>query len=89
MPKVIVPPPYQGPTKGQAEVQVEAATLRACIEAVDAEFPGFGPLVFDGAGGLQRFVKLFVNGELVDPADVDRAVAATDEVEVLAAIAGG
>ena len=69
MPRVIVPPPYQGPTQGQAH--------------------GFGPLVFDGAGRVQRFVKLFVNGDLVDPEDVDRPVASGDEIEVLAAIAGG
>jgi molybdopterin converting factor small subunit len=89
MPRVIVPPPYQGPTQGQAHVEVDASTLRGCIEAVESQFPGFGPLVFDGAGRLQRFVKLFVNGDLVDPEDVDRPVASGDEIEVLAAIAGG
>ena len=89
MPIVKIPPPYQGPTRGQAEVQVEGATVRECIEAVGREFPGFAEQVFDASGAVHRFVTLFINGDEIDRAEVDTAVAPTDEVEILAAIAGG
>ncbi|MCE2392112.1 MAG: MoaD/ThiS family protein [Proteobacteria bacterium] len=89
MPKVIVPPPYQGPTLGQAEVDVSAQTVRGAMLAVDSRFPGFAAQIFDGAGAMHRFVKLFRNGEQVDPGDVDQALADDDTVEVVAAIAGG
>ncbi len=89
MPQVKIPPPYQGPTQGRASVEVEGATVRECIEAVGREFPGFAEQVFDGAGNVHRFVTLFINGDEIDRAAVDTAVAATDEVEILAAIAGG
>jgi len=86
MPTVHVPPPYRGPTGGQAEIAVEGATVRQCLEAVEARHPGFAEQVLDGAGQVHRFVRLFVNGE---PAELDAPVKDSDRVEVLAAIAGG
>jgi len=86
MPSVHIPPPYRGPTAGQAEIAVEGATVRQCLEAVEARHPGFGEQVLDGSGQVHRFVRLFVNGE---PAELDAPVKEADRVEVLAAIAGG
>jgi len=89
MPTVKIPPPYQGPTQGQAVVPVEGATLGECIHAVGHRFPGFGEQVFDAEGRVHRFVKLFVNGSEVERGALDTAVGDEDEVEILAAIAGG
>lgn len=89
MPQVKVPPPYRGPTGGRALIQVPGASVRECIEAVEHEFPGFGELVIDDAGRLQNFVTLFINGDEIGRDALDTAVGSDDEVEVLAAIAGG
>jgi molybdopterin converting factor small subunit len=89
LPSVKIPPPYQGPTQGQDCVRVEGATVRECIEAVGRRFPGFGEQVFDAGGEVHRFVKLFVNGDEIDRGATDTPVADGDEVEILAAIAGG
>ena len=89
MPQVKVPPPYQGPTRGAALVDVEGATVGACLEAVGARYPGFGDQVFDANGRVHKFVTLFVNGDEIDRAALDTPVSAADEVEILAAIAGG
>jgi len=89
MPKVMIPPPYRGPTHGAAEVRVDAATVRECLNAVEAEHPGFGELVFSANGELQRFVKLFRNGEPVAKDGLDFPLAEGDEIEVVAAIGGG
>ena len=89
MPKVLIPSPYRGPTHGEDELVVEAATVRGAIEAVEKKFPGFAPQVLDAQGKVHRFVKLFVNGEAVDPKRLDQALAAGDALEIVAAIAGG
>ena len=89
MPVVIVPPPYRGPTGGAEEIRVRAASVRACIEAVDARFPGFGAQVLDGQGRVHRFVTLFVNGDEIPRERVDAPLGADDRLEILAAIAGG
>lgn len=89
MPTVKIPPPYRGPTLGRDSVEVEGANVRACLEAVGGQFPGFCEQIFDASGAVHRFVTLFINGDEIDRKEVDKPVAETDEVEILAAIAGG
>jgi molybdopterin converting factor small subunit len=89
MPTVKIPPPYRGPTQGRAAIEVSGGSVRACIEAVEAECPGIAELIFEPAGGVQPFVTLFVNGEEIGRGQADTPVGVDDEVEILAAIAGG
>ncbi len=86
---VEVPPRYRGPTNGLGLIEVDADTVRACIEAVEAEHPGFRELILDSEGNLRRFVRLFVNGEALDRDAVDTPVADADHVQFVAAAAGG
>jgi sulfur carrier protein ThiS len=89
MPLVIVPPPYQGPTGGVGQIEVDGRTVRECIEAVARAHPGFREQVFDPKGRVHRFVTLFVNGDEIPRESLDAPVSARDRVEILAAIAGG
>jgi hypothetical protein len=89
MPKVLVPPPYRGPTEGAGEIEVEGFEVRACLEAVDRKYPGFLAQIVDADGAVHRFVKLFRNGERLEGDALGVALAPDDEVEILAAIAGG
>ena len=89
MPLVEVPPRYRGPTNGRSLIEVDAGTVRGCIEAVEAHYPGFRELVFDPDGGLRRYVRIFVNDEALDRDATDAPVAADDRVQILASAAGG
>jgi molybdopterin synthase sulfur carrier subunit len=89
MPVVVVPPPYRGPTAGEGEIRVDAATVRECIEAVEARFPGFRDQIVDARGAVHRFVSLFVNGGEIARERLDARLASEDRLEILAAIAGG
>lgn len=89
MPHVVIPPPYRGPTGGLDRIAVEASTVRECIQAVGARYPGFAEQVLDAQGRVHRFVNLFVNGEEIARDAVDTPLGAEDQVEILAAIAGG
>ena len=89
MPTVRIPPPYQGPTQGTAEIFVAGETVLACLEATERKFPGFLPQVVDEAGNVHRFVKLFKNGELLRKDVLRVQLAPDDDLQILAAIAGG
>ena len=89
MPRVIIPPPFQGPTQGKGEIKVEGKTIRECLDAVEAEHKGFLDQVVAEDGAVQRFAKLFVNEEQVADGSLDMALDSGDEIEILAAIAGG
>ena len=89
MPKILVPPPYRGPTQGEAEVWIEGNSVRDCMQAMENRFPGFGELVYDSDGQPADFVRFFVNGTQMDTQTFDAHVDPNAEIKVLAAIAGG
>jgi hypothetical protein len=89
MPRVIVPPAFQGPTRGQGEIKVQAETLRECLEAVEAEYAGFLAQVVREDGTAQRFVKLFVNEKQILDGNLDIPLEVDDQIEILVAIGGG
>jgi molybdopterin converting factor small subunit len=88
MPTVIVPAPYQGPTRGAGRVKVEPGSVRASLDELERRFPGFRVQVVD-RGAVHRFVRLFVNGELLSGPDLEHELEGDDELEIVAAIAGG
>jgi molybdopterin synthase sulfur carrier subunit len=89
MPKVRIPPPYRGPTQGTGELDVEGATVLACLEAVERKYATFLPQVLDEDGNVHRFVKIFKNGQHLRTNVLREHMAAGDELEIVAAIAGG
>jgi hypothetical protein len=89
MPIVVIPPPYRGPTRGAEEVEVPGGSVAACLDAVEARFPGFRAQVVDGQGRVHAFVKLFRNREQLSGDVLAQTVGERDRLEVLAAIAGG
>ena len=89
MPQVEVPPRYRVPTKGQRLIDVEGRTVRECIEAVEARYPGFLELVFDEKGDLNRFVTLCRNGETMPRDGLDHEIEPGDTITIMAAAAGG
>jgi len=89
MPQVEIPPPYRGPTAGEARIDVEGATIGECLKAVGDRYVGFAEQIFDTTGRVHRFVSLFVNGDEIDRNALDTPVADGDEVRILAAIGGG
>lgn len=89
MPTVKIPPPYQGPTAGRAVVEVDGATVGACLSEVCERYAGLRELLFDAAGGVHKFVTLFVDGDEIARDALDRTVGPAAQVEILAAIAGG
>ena len=86
---VRIPPPYRGPTQGTADLVVEGDSVLACLEATDRKFPGFLAQVIDEDGKLHRFVKLFKNGDLLRKNALREPMSGSDELNIVAAIAGG
>jgi molybdopterin converting factor small subunit len=86
---VEIPPRYRGPTNGVSALDVEGDTVRACIDAVEARYPGFSELIFDVDGEIRRYARLFLNGDAIAQGGADVPIANTDTVQILASAAGG
>ena len=91
MPIIQVPTIYRGHTRRESSIEVQGATIGACLDAAEEAFPGFRALVVDDSGRTHKFNKLFLDGELLerDPSILERPVAQSAQIEVMAAIAGG
>jgi molybdopterin converting factor small subunit len=76
-------------TDYQREVQVEAATLGEALSTLATRLPALRPVLFDAQGTLRGVHRLFLNGQQLAHADLGQALAPTDRLDVLTAIAGG
>ncbi|MEZ5321203.1 MAG: ubiquitin-like small modifier protein 1 [Microthrixaceae bacterium] len=87
---VRIPTTLRGLTGGANLVNVEGATVREVLGALEAAHPGFAPRLFDADGGIARFMNVFVSDEDVRFMDgLDTVVPDGAEVALMPAVAGG
>ena len=87
---VRIPTPLRKLTQEQDVVSGDGGTLSACIDGLEASFPGLKERLLDETGELRRFVNVYVNGEDVRFQDgVSTALKPGDEVSIVPAVAGG
>ncbi len=88
--KVQIPTPLRTLTQGKDEVLAEGATVRAVLDALEANHPGLKDRLCDEKG-VRRFVNIFLNEEedirFLDA--LDTAVKDGDSLQIVPAIAGG
>jgi sulfur-carrier protein len=88
--KVRIPTQLRTLTGGAGEVSVEGSTVGEVLKALDAAHPGFADRLFDDAGGLRRFVNIFVADEDVRFLDgLATPVADGQTLSIVPAVAGG
>jgi molybdopterin converting factor small subunit len=87
---VRVPTTLRPLTGGVSEVAVEGATVGDVLKSLEAAHPGFAERLLDDAGGLRRFVNVFVADDDVRFLDgLDTPVPDGETVSIIPAVAGG
>ena len=89
MPVISVPPPFRGPTRGEESVAVAGATVRECLDALEADCPGFLALITKSNGDLFPGIKFFIGEDPVPDNDLTTPIANDAHLSVVAAIGGG
>jgi molybdopterin synthase sulfur carrier subunit len=90
MPKIRIPMPLRKLTNDVDIVSSDAATLADAVDGLEADYPGIKERLCDEAGGIRRFVNIYVNGEDVRFLDnLATPLKPTDEVSIVPAVAGG
>jgi molybdopterin synthase sulfur carrier subunit len=73
-----------------AQEQVQAATVRAVVQALDARFPGMGERLMEPGGHMRRWVNIYVDGEDIrEKNGAETMLRAGCEVIIVPSIAGG
>jgi molybdopterin synthase sulfur carrier subunit len=86
MPVVCVRGPLRRLAGGQAEHELDGATVDELLRALEHRHPDMAGWILDERGLIRRHINVFVNGERGTEAT---AVRSGDRVEVLPAITGG
>ncbi|MCS5705123.1 MAG: MoaD/ThiS family protein [Cyanobacteriota bacterium] len=88
--QVLIPTPLQKFTNDEASASVDAASVDALIDALDARYPGLKGRLCDESGKLRRFLNVYVNSEDIRFLDNQAtALKDGDEVSIVPAVAGG
>ena len=85
--RVVVPTQLRSYTGGRAEVQADGATLALVLADLDRQFPGFRFRIIDEQDHVRRHIILFVGGEREE--DLNAAIAAGAELQIVGALSGG
>jgi sulfur-carrier protein len=87
---VRIPTPLRSLTKGQAEVQVDAANVGDLIHDLEKQYPGMKERLVDESGEVRRFINFYINEEDVRFLQGSKTeLKAGDQVSIVPAIAGG
>jgi len=87
---VRIPTQLRTLTAGVGEVTAEGSTVGDVLKSLDAAYPGMGERLFDDAGGLRRFVNVFVADEDVRFLEgLGTPVGQGATVSIIPAVAGG
>jgi len=88
--QVLIPTPLQKFTNDEASVSLDAGTVDALIDALEARYPGLKARLCDEAGKLRRFLNVYVNSEDIRFLDNQATLLNNgDEVSIVPAVAGG
>lgn len=90
MATIRIPMPLRKLTNDAETVASDAGSLAEAIDGLEAAYPGIKERLCDEAGGIRRFVNIYVNGEDVRFLDnINTRLGANDEVSIVPAVAGG
>lgn len=73
----------------QKSMKLDAGTVGEALATVAGKFPQAQAVIYDADGQVRKVHQVFVNGQQLGAGDMGRALAASDRVDLMTAIAGG
>ena len=90
MPSIRIPSQLRVITAGVADVPVVATSVRGALAELEQRYPGIRARLFDAAGTVRPFIRLFVGSDDIDAlGGLDTPLGVRDELAIIPAIAGG
>ena len=88
--RVRIPTPLRSLTQGHGEVTVEGQSVGELIDNLEKQYAGLRDRLCDDAGGIRRFINIYVNEEDIRFLQgIATPLKTGDEVSIVPAIAGG
>ena len=88
--EIRLPTILRGEANGQATVKADGATVGEVFGSLTDRYPGLKGQLVDDAGGLHKFVNVYVNDDDIRYLEqLDTKVSDGDVISILPAVAGG
>ena len=88
--KIRAQEPFKKFLDNEAEVEISAGTILEAIKALRERYPNFAQRLLDDAGGIRRFVNVYVNEEDIRFLQNQQTILKDgDEVSIIPATSGG
>ena len=88
--RVELAPILAGSAGGIRRSDIQAPTVRAAVEHLEAQYPGFKSRILDDSGRLRGFISVYLNDDDIRfHAGLDTPVTDQDRVLFVPAVAGG
>ena len=82
--------PLQRFTSGEAEVEITAHSVYACIDELEARFPGIRRNILNEHSERHKFVNIYLNGDDIRSLQgLSTTIHSGDEISIVPVIAGG
>lgn len=90
MAKIIIPTPLRKFTGNQSRYETDSADVQTALNNLIDEYPDLRNHLYDDAGKLRNFIKVFVGDDDIKSLDNgDTAVSNDTVISIVPAIAGG
>lgn len=87
---VRIPTPLRKLTNNEEVISISAASVGDALNELQTRYPGIKERLIDEAGGVRRFVNIYVNEEDIRFLEnLQTKLKDGDEVSIIPAIAGG
>jgi molybdopterin converting factor small subunit len=88
--EVRLPTLLRASTDGASSIAADGATVGEVFGTLTAQYPGLQGQLVDDAGGLHKFVNVYVNDDDIRYLEqLDTKVSEGDVISILPAVAGG
>ncbi|HAN30745.1 MAG TPA: molybdopterin synthase sulfur carrier subunit [Myxococcales bacterium] len=88
--EIKIPTPLRKFTQGQSSVEVEATSVGAALEALEAIHPGLLTKIIDDKGKVRRFINVYAGDDDIRFLEgLQTELSAGAELSIIPAIAGG
>lgn len=90
MAQIIIPTPLRKFTNNQAKIDSNSNTVQAAIEDLAKQYPDLQKHLFDDAGQIRSFIRIFVGNDDILALDKEQTkLESNTVVSIIPAIAGG
>jgi molybdopterin converting factor small subunit len=89
MARIRLESPFAERIDGTEAVEVLAPTVEAALRELTDRYPQLVRLIWISSGVVNPLLAVFVNDKLLEPHELSAALKSDDEIDIIAAVAGG